>query len=1081
MRRAVLVVILLGLTAVPLPTAQANPGLAFDLYPRYAPKDGTPLTFQVTVDGLLPSTPYDLRAGLRNYDANGTLREVSHYWSWEHADWRRSDWGSAYFTSDALGRWTGRVLVRANPASTYYDDALRGNVTAFLSVDYRESGGTYVGWTEVPVLLMDMDATTSGGTAGGWLHGYVLDAGAPVVNATVLVNQTASGLPFGIHVSQRSGALDYPLPATEGYYRVAVPEGGPYDLTVLTAGGVVAQLGGLLATREVESHASLGADPSLSERSMILTALYPDTSLDESGGARQVFGVDEYARVHNPSASAVDLSLWSFSDGVGRVYFPNGTALPPGASIFLASNATAFQGTMGFLPRFEYEVDSTPLVPDLLRDPKVPWFLNGGDVLRVQHRRHTYLIDALVYGDATYAGEGWSGPPAPLPGSTYVLTRFPDEASDLYPDTDTAADWTSLRRPRSGQSELQEATLTFGGSVTAFVSPDVAFPAVAGFLDNATTNLSVTLYQLEGAPVAQALADAAQRGVDVRLLLEGGPVGGISVQQKALTKLVADAGATVRFMIHDLGNDIHNRYAFLHAKYAVADGEVTLIGTENWKATGTPADPTYGNRGWGLILQSPALAVRYLEAFELDWNGLHRDIFPYDPAHPLYGGADPTLIDWTVPTGAYAPAHGALAVGGTFAATTLFAPDTSLSTLGGLLGLMDGATATLDIAQFYIHDRWRDSRTGEDAPNGYLEAALDASRRGVRVRILLDSYWFNVDEDEAVNNVATAAYVNGVALAEGLDLEARLVDLPAAGFEKLHTKGVIVDGTTTAVSSINWNRHSPTYNREAGVILESPEVAAYFGAVFDDDWGNALANWSQGLEVVAAEDSLLVAVGGERAVEFVVTNKGTVAAEVEMTTASPPAGWSVALDATGFSLAPSGYRTIAATVAADVPAVWDLVVTGRIRNSGVSANDSVGVQAAVMALEVTAPPSASLTVGTSTSILVRVRNAGEIPVNATLAWSALPQGWEVVASADRRFLLPGEEATFELRMTPSGTGTVDWTVSATIPDVGVSDSDIVTLQAARPAGGDLWWLLILIVVIIAAVLLYLYWRRRKAG
>jgi phosphatidylserine/phosphatidylglycerophosphate/cardiolipin synthase-like enzyme len=43
---------------------------------------------------------------------------------------------------------------------------------------------------------------------------------------------------------------------------------------------------------------------------------------------------------------------------------------------------------------------------------------------------------------------------------------------------------------------------------------------------------------------------------------------------------------------------------------------------------------------------------------------------------------------------------------------------------------------------------------------------------------------------------------------------------------------VIVDGERVLISSINWNKHSPTYNREIGIIIENPELAAYYTEVF---------------------------------------------------------------------------------------------------------------------------------------------------------------------------------------------------------------------------------------------------------
>ena len=131
--------------------------------------------------------------------------------------------------------------------------------------------------------------------------------------------------------------------------------------------------------------------------------------------------------------------------------------------------------------------------------------------------------------------------------------------------------------------------------------------------------------------------------------------------------------------------------------------------------------------------------------------------------------------------------------------------------------------------QFYIYPKWGNSK------NLYLEAAIEAARRGVEVKILLDSYYYNIEVDDPKSNVHTVEYVNGIAKNERLALEAKLIDLDAAGLVKLHTKGVVADNKTL-VSSINWNENSPTYNREIGIIIDSPEVANYFKEVILQDW-----------------------------------------------------------------------------------------------------------------------------------------------------------------------------------------------------------------------------------------------------
>ena len=84
-----------------------------------------------------------------------------------------------------------------------------------------------------------------------------------------------------------------------------------------------------------------------------------------------------------------------------------------------------------------------------------------------------------------------------------------------------------------------------------------------------------------------------------------------------------------------------------------------------------------------------------------------------------------------------------------------------------------------------------------------------------------------------------AALINARAAAEGLPMEARLARIGSGYPEKVHNKGVIVDGNAVLISSVNWNENSPSFNREAGVIIESPDAGTYFSDVFTADWEDA--------------------------------------------------------------------------------------------------------------------------------------------------------------------------------------------------------------------------------------------------
>jgi phosphatidylserine/phosphatidylglycerophosphate/cardiolipin synthase-like enzyme len=80
-----------------------------------------------------------------------------------------------------------------------------------------------------------------------------------------------------------------------------------------------------------------------------------------------------------------------------------------------------------------------------------------------------------------------------------------------------------------------------------------------------------------------------------------------------------------------------------------------------------------------------------------------------------------------------------------------------------------------------------------------------------------------------------ARSLNDVAEREGLPLTAKLA--APRGYEKIHAKGVVVDGERVVLGSLNWNPQSVRENREVLLVLEGERIAGYYARVFDADWG----------------------------------------------------------------------------------------------------------------------------------------------------------------------------------------------------------------------------------------------------
>ncbi len=471
------------------------------------------------------------------------------------------------------------------------------------------------------------------------------------------------------------------------------------------------------------------------------------------------------------------LAGFTVTDGEGGFRFPAGARIQ--GRLVVARDAAAYERTHGSLPDYEL-FDHSSRVPEVIR----------GDDLRMGNERDELVLLSNV---------------EELQRVSWPLDVHPREGQIHFLE---GGQWDP-RVLLIGQSRFPPATF-HDVSLTAFASPDASLEVFTAAVGDADAEILVNVYEFTSPALAMALANASARGVQVRMLLEGGPVGGITPAERYVCGLMMESGIPVHQM--SSGGEAHPKYRFNHAKYMVIDGEGLFITSENFKENGFPPAGSSGNRGWGIYLESPEAAEYFREVFLWDSSG--GDIVPMD----VHGGsyAPPICAPYTVE---FPPARFEGAT-----VTAVLAPDTSRL----IRELLEGAETSIDIQQAYITNR-----TPTDL-NPFLEAAIGAARRGVQVRVLLDSYWYNTEDD--ADNDEMAAYINRVAKAEGLPLSARCADLDGNRLEKIHNKGVIVDGRRVLVSSINWNENSPNFNREGGVIVDHPDVAAYFGAVFEDDW-----------------------------------------------------------------------------------------------------------------------------------------------------------------------------------------------------------------------------------------------------
>jgi phosphatidylserine/phosphatidylglycerophosphate/cardiolipin synthase-like enzyme len=491
-----------------------------------------------------------------------------------------------------------------------------------------------------------------------------------------------------------------------------------------------------------------------------IAAVYPNPVADGDRG--------EFVVVDAPNGTA--LGDYRLSDGDGALALPNRTV---GGRVAVTTAPAAVRNLTG--------------VPVVAANGSVA-LANGGERLRL--RRGNTTVARARYREAP---EGKIG-------------RFDDRG---------AVAWRPL-----GRTDRSVVTAT-GGEARAFTLPDA--PGVPlDVIRSADRRLLLAGYTFTSERVARALERAERRGVDVRVLLDGDPVDGITRRQARLLDALVDAGVTVKL----LGGP-HGRYAFHHPKYAVADDRAVVL-TENWKPAGTGG---HASRGWGAVVSQPRIVGGLAETFRADarWRGAR-------PWSQVRRGR--SFERATVANGSY-PDHRSPETVAVNRTRLLVAPDNAG---GAVTAALDGADDSIDVLQMSI-----------DGPDQrFLRATVRAARRGVDVRILLSSAWYVEEENRRL-----VEHLREVADREDLPLSAKLAE-PEGDFEKIHAKGVVIDGDRVLVGSLNWNGESVRRNREVVLSLEGTAVGEYYREAFEADWGGRGGGPSLPVGIVAGVAGCLV-------------------------------------------------------------------------------------------------------------------------------------------------------------------------------------------------------------------------------
>ena len=250
--------------------------------------------------------------------------------------------------------------------------------------------------------------------------------------------------------------------------------------------------------------------------------------------------------------------------------------------------------------------------------------------------------------------------------------------------------------------------------------------AIIRAINQATSTIDIRIFFFTDSGIADALIDAKERGVNVRVILDASGAESDYSKHRELR----DAGIPVK---------VENWGGKEHIKAMCVDRRITVMGSQNWTGSGN-----YSNDENTLYIENEYLAGVFEDNFEKVWNAIPDTYLTEDPA-PESAESIGSLSDFIdndhdglVDEGAseelnnVSDEYGAINVYFNKGGITLVASDGNnlnqhVNLENRLIHRINQAQYTLDIATYDI-----------DLP-ALVEAIIQARARGVQVRVIADS------------------------------------------------------------------------------------------------------------------------------------------------------------------------------------------------------------------------------------------------------------------------------------------------------------------------------------------------------
>jgi cardiolipin synthase len=145
-----------------------------------------------------------------------------------------------------------------------------------------------------------------------------------------------------------------------------------------------------------------------------------------------------------------------------------------------------------------------------------------------------------------------------------------------------------------------------------FIEPEAGTAPILHAINSARQSILLEIYLITDTPVIHALQSAANRGVDVRVLLEPHPYGISHSSVARVMDELSSAGIAVR--------PTNPIFALTHAKTMIIDSQTAYIMTANFSKAALGGSSTTANREYLLADRNPTDVSAVTAIFNADWN-----------------------------------------------------------------------------------------------------------------------------------------------------------------------------------------------------------------------------------------------------------------------------------------------------------------------------------------------------------------------------------------------------------------------------------------------------------------------------